>query len=108
MKKTKNEEKTVYYWRALSNRIGWIGIIILLIGLFVSMVFREVIYLLIIGGVGFLCFVASSILYYEMWRCPKCDRKLPKTSVGFGDINVCPYCGYKLRIVDEKVDKNLL
>lgn len=70
MKKTKNEEKTVYYWRALSNRIGWIGIIILLIGLFVSMAFREVIYLLIIGGVGFLCFVASSILYYEMWRCP--------------------------------------
>lgn len=107
MKKTK-KEKTVYYWRDLSNRIGVVGSIILLVGLFVSMTFVEVIYLLIIGGVGFLCIFISLILNYEMWRCPKCDIKLPKTSAGFGDINVCPYCGYKLRIVDEKVDKNLL
>lgn len=108
MKKTKKEEKTVYYWRDLSRRIRVVSIIILLIGLFVSLAFVDIIYLLIIGGIGFLTALISAIMYYEMWRCPKCDRKLPNTSVVFDDINVCPYCGYKLRIVHEKVETSLL
>lgn len=87
-------------------RISGVSIIIFLIGLFVSLAFVDIIYLLIIGGIGVFGSLASAIMYYEMWRCPKCDRKLPKTDMVFDDINVCPYCGYKLRI--EKIDENLL
>lgn len=110
MKKSQevNMKKTVYEWRRLSYRLLIVSCLLFAAACWLGYELDSMIYFYILAAGGFLFMLASAIVYYEFWRCPKCDAKLPNESAFFGEFNCCPYCGYKLRNDHDQVDTNLL
>lgn len=101
MKRTFDDWVKIYFWLRI------VSLVLLCLSLYLGLVLdNEMLFYILLA-----CFVVlvlvSEFLHYEFWRCPKCDRRLPRDFYRM-DSRVCPYCAYEIREVDEPEDKNLL
>ena len=79
-------KKTVYEWRRLSYRLLIVSCLLFAAACWLGYELDSMIYFYILAAGGFLFMLASAIVYYEFWRCPKCDAKLPNESAFFGTV----------------------
>lgn len=97
-------KKDLFNWIRISRRIMYLSIITFCLAPIVASNYKEPFTIFgILDSTGITLLVISFIIRYSKWRCPNCDSLINFIWRPFEmHINVCPYCGKKLKFVKKK------
>lgn len=85
----------------IRGQIIGFGLIIL------AIVYMNTLWLYIFGTLGVLCSLAAIVVMFLFWRCPCCQKRLPRDNQIF-EIIACPHCSANLCLApvkEETADK---
>lgn len=80
-------QKDIFKYRKLSLLFLTLSIIFMMFG-GVNLIF------VLIAVIFFFLYVSLS---FDHWRCPNCNKAFELRYSKMDKMNICPYCGFKLR-----------